>query len=804
MPKTMRKVVESLTDLNPFGRVRLQDLSSPSFDHLFPPHFPLLYEIDLLSRLDPLPSPPPSPSSSPLSSSLSTSTTSSSPSSTKTKSPIDLCDVLVRSIDSLLLMPPDAMEMGLKRLLGRMEVRKEKIEDFVEVMNKIMSSSHFLSVSSRSLLRSLLVRLYNSPFWDAMGPDNKGDQRVARLLDIKWVDSLSAFFGSDFLRSPILKKAADLILDPKNPFSSNAFNLLEKSMTRGELFSNRMLYPILRSRIIAFNRLTKSCAFLLIFIVGGLEKETVREDLVPVVVEMFQERRETEEQQNLLSVCYAAFHHARCPSLAEMLGTSLTTRHVSSDIVLSTLRRLLDDLSPSAPVLLPDLISAHSISMIQSSFHRSQPNLIPSPSPSPFPIPSTSPPVPLGSPAVMGSVVSSLLSGSSVPGSGLAVGSASGAPGAVVGSGSEGEGVWRKTSEGQSHSHSQPQPMVVPSSAGSSSSSSPSPSHSPSPSGSVMGSEGMGGEERTVRKSVMARRGRRRERTMRESQYSGKGPVPQGVVVNSSETLALSLLKDSLRLWSLPSLDPKPLFTRRDSIADFLHDSHLLVSSSDRFLRVRDLNGGGAVVNGEMVPLTQIELGMDPRLILRLDHNSFLVSFPSGLAMYDVRRGLHQNETLQVAGCVMVTSHPQKPWKVVGSDGLSLTEIDLRFGSPLPLWSPLSPSSSDRITKVRMADDWVGVMTKDHGFFALDRTKEEIEVFGQSGATNFAFCGDSLTLVANQKVGTVSLNEMRFVEPDWIDGGDKRSRSAIVSMDYLSFHDAFLCFHEDGAMRVCS
>lgn len=40
---------------------------------------------------------------------------------------------------------------------------------------------------------------------DAMGPDNKGDQRVARLLDIKWVDSLSAFFGSDFLRSPILK-----------------------------------------------------------------------------------------------------------------------------------------------------------------------------------------------------------------------------------------------------------------------------------------------------------------------------------------------------------------------------------------------------------------------------------------------------------------------------------------------------------------------------------------------------------------------------------------------------------------------
>jgi hypothetical protein len=135
------------------------------------------------------------------------------------------------------------MEMGLKRLLGRMEVRKEKIEDFVEVMNKIMSSSHFLSVSSRSLLRSLLVRLYNSPFWvrappflsspsflssrtpltqegvigvvqDAMGPDNKGDQRVARLLDIKWVDSLSAFFGSDFLRSPILKYPSLLSLIP--------------------------------------------------------------------------------------------------------------------------------------------------------------------------------------------------------------------------------------------------------------------------------------------------------------------------------------------------------------------------------------------------------------------------------------------------------------------------------------------------------------------------------------------------------------------------------------------------------------
>lgn len=58
----------------------------------------------------------------------------------------------------------------MKRLLGKMEVRKEQIEGFVEVVNKIISSSHFLSLSSRSLLRSLLVRLYGCPFWVRFPP----------------------------------------------------------------------------------------------------------------------------------------------------------------------------------------------------------------------------------------------------------------------------------------------------------------------------------------------------------------------------------------------------------------------------------------------------------------------------------------------------------------------------------------------------------------------------------------------------------------------------------------------------------
>jgi len=73
---------------------------------------------------------------------------------------------------------------------------------------------------------------------------------------------------------------------------------------------------------------------------------------------------------------------------------------------------------------------------------------------------------------------------------------------------------------------------------------------------------------------------------MRETNSVANIPLFQSVLIHPSETLFLSLHRDNAKLWSLPSFEQKPFFSRRDSLACFLSDGRHLLSSFDRSLRV--------------------------------------------------------------------------------------------------------------------------------------------------------------------------------------------------------------------------
>ena len=60
----------------------------------------------------------------------------------------------------------------------------------------------------------------------------------------------------------------------------------------------------------------------------------------------------------------------------------------------------------------------------------------------------------------------------------------------------------------------------------------------------------------------------------------------------------------------------------------------MILSLSDQTdtQQLRDLEITTPVVNGEVSPLVQMETTLEPKQIVRIDHNTFLVSFPSNTA----------------------------------------------------------------------------------------------------------------------------------------------------------------------------
>ncbi len=174
----------------------------------------------------------------------------------------------------------------------------------------------------------------------------------------------------------------------------------------------------------------------------------------------------------------------------------------------------------------------------------------------------------------------------------------------------------------------------------------------------------------------------------------------------------------------------------------------------------------------------------------------------------------------------LIATHPTKPWRVMGSDGLSLAEIDLRSGALAPPRALVSSSSADRICRLALADEWIGLMTRERGFLAINNANKD-EAMRYDAVTGFAFHGDSVMLLEAQRAGVVPLDRLMEQEPDWHDT-DRRCKSPVLSLDHLAFHEAFLCTHEglfalpssssssclpprvvltakkDGTVRVCS
>jgi len=142
----------------------------------------------------------------------------------------------------------------------------------------------------------------------------------------------------------------------------------------------------------------------------------------------------------------------------------------------------------------------------------------------------------------------------------------------------------------------------------------------------------------------------------------------------------------------------------------------------------------------------------------------------------------------------LIASHPSRPWRVTGSDGLSLAEIDLRSGALTPPRALISSSSADRICRLALADEWIGLMTRERGFLAINNANKD-EAMRYDAVTGFAFHGDSVMLLEPQRAGVVPLDRLMEQEPDWHDT-DRRCKSPVLSLDHLAFHEAFLCTHE--------